>query len=85
MCPSSVTHLLRALPAKFQFFAEPTGGGAQWRLYVMPTFVTNCPAALPPITNCLQAQPGRGAQRQLYLVPNDRNAQKACRAKAAGG
>ena len=41
-----------------------TGRGAQWRQYVMPTFVTNC----------LQAQPGRGAQRQLYLVPNARNA-----------
>ena len=63
-CPTSVTHLLRALPAKSQFFAEPTGRGAQWRQYVMPTFVTNC----------LQAQPGRGAQGQLYLVPNVRNA-----------
>ena len=62
--PTFVTHLLRALPAKSQFFAEPTGRGAQWRLYVMPTFVTNC----------LQAQPGRGARRQLYLVTNVRNA-----------
>ena len=51
-------------PHKFQSFAEPTGRGAQWRQYVMPTFVTNC----------LQAQPGRGAQGQLYLVPNVRNA-----------
>ena len=55
-------------PAKSQFFAEPTGRGAQWRQYVMPTFVTNC----------LQAQPGRGAQGQLYLVPN------VCNALAAG-
>ena len=47
-----------------QFAAQPTGRGAQWRLYVTPRFVTNC----------LQAQPGRGAQRQLYLVPNARNA-----------
>ena len=51
-------------PHKSQFFAEPTGRGAQGRQYVMPTFVTNC----------LQAQPGRGAQGQLYLVPNVRNA-----------
>ena len=54
----------RHLPDKSQFFAQPTGRGAQWRLYVTPRFVTNC----------LQAQPGRGAQRQLYLVPNVRNA-----------
>ena len=51
-------------PVNSQFFAEPTGRGAQWRQYVMPTFVTDC----------LQAQPGRGAQGQLYLVPNVRNA-----------
>ena len=51
-------------PHKFLFFAELTGRWAQWRQYVMPTFVTNC----------LQAQPGRGAQGQLYLVPNVRNA-----------